>query len=99
MLLGASLVGAVAILAIQYSAGKNEFARYIKSLDLIRHSATRHYEDSQWETFLYWSEPTAKISWWDPTDQLDATYTRNSGETWVMAKHERGYLFLKNFHH
>lgn len=71
---------------------------YIQRFGMTIHTVDRVYEDAprtpHWQDHFGSGE-----EWWEPTDDLNTTYVYQKGNEWVMAKHEKGWLYLKALNH
>lgn len=69
---------------------EEQFRRYVKRLGLTPHFPGRQFTDDP--AWLSWER--GDPDWWDPSGSLDGTYVEQIGDTWTLAKRERGYLYL-----
>lgn len=76
---------------------KPEFDKFVQDLELTPHKDTRIYSESY---PLSWSgHLTGDSEWWNPTDDLQGTFVREGGTTWLYAKYEEGFLYFRSFDH
>ncbi len=75
-----------------------EFRDYLTKFSLSPHTSSRTYTDDV--GWLEWNDGISpRDSWWNPSPSLDATFVWQGGDTWIFAKYENGYLYLKSLNH
>lgn len=73
-----------------------ELAAYAARVGMTPHTPSRRYgDDPMW---LAWPG-ICTAPWWDPSDDLGATWVAQSGRVWTYAKHENGWLYVKSVGH
>lgn len=77
---------------------QEEFFKYIKKLDLEKHTDSSSYPDEK--AGLSWAASygvDTKV--WNPSESLKETYVWQKGHEWVLAKYENGFVYLKALNH
>ena len=72
-----------------------EFASAVRQLGLTPHTKHRKYTDDI--SWLHWTGDADKR--WDPSQDVDATFVRQEGDWWELAKYENGFLYYQSLNH
>ncbi|MEM8954254.1 MAG: hypothetical protein AAGD22_08900 [Verrucomicrobiota bacterium] len=83
---------------LKAKVSEDEFFEFNRRLGILLKASDRSSLGK--ENWLSWDAPPfCDEDWWNPTEKLDATYVRESADTWTYSKYEKGYLFFKSLNH
>jgi hypothetical protein len=74
---------------------REDFEPYCAAIGLSRATPERVSDGAPW---LSWRTRPG-VTWWTPSASLDATYERQEGHCWVLAKYENGEVYVTAFSH
>jgi hypothetical protein len=78
----------------------DEFQTYVERRHLKPFSEDGQYDESP-HPWVNWRSQgqLGEGSWWNPSVSLDGTYVANSGDEWILAKYEHGYIYVRAIEH
>ena len=76
---------------------KQDFMQFVAEQQLTPHTPSREYSEG---LALSWSGHLLEdATWWNPSEDVSATYVREANTEWTYAKYEDGYIYFRSFDH